>query len=211
MTPTLNSTDVLATRQSLLSRMRNLDDEASWKRFFDTYWRLLYNVARHAGLTENEAQDTVQETVIAVARKIPEFQYDPAIGSFRGWLMRITYHKIAHVHSKKRYQREGKQVPREESLSTSLLETLPDLDGKNLEEAWNQEWERHLLETALDKVRRKVSPMQYQMFDMHVFKEMPARTVAQRLGVKMTEVYLAKYKIWALIKRETKALERQMV
>ena len=64
--------DSLPTRRTLLSRLRNLGDDASWRVFFDTYWRLIYNVARKAGLPDSDAQDVVQDTVIAVARKMPE-------------------------------------------------------------------------------------------------------------------------------------------
>jgi len=70
--------DSLPTRSSLLSRLRDLGDSGSWRDFFETYWRLLYNVARKSGLADAEAQDVVQDTVIAVARKMPGFHYDPA-------------------------------------------------------------------------------------------------------------------------------------
>ena len=49
------------TRESLVGRLVNLDDRARWQEFFDTYWRLIYSVARKAGLTDAEAQDVVQE------------------------------------------------------------------------------------------------------------------------------------------------------
>src|SRR5688572_10094841 len=77
--------DDLPTRRSLLSRLRNVEDNESWRTFFDTYWRLLYNVARKSGLADHHAQDVVQETVIAVVRKIPEFRYDPVKGLFKQW------------------------------------------------------------------------------------------------------------------------------
>lgn len=38
------------TRQTLLSRLRDWQDQEGWQEFFDTYWRLIYNVARKAGL-----------------------------------------------------------------------------------------------------------------------------------------------------------------
>ena len=64
----LTAHDLNPTRYSLLSRLQNWDDQDSWRDFFDTYWRLIYSVAIKSGLTENEAQEVVQETVIAVAR-----------------------------------------------------------------------------------------------------------------------------------------------
>src|SRR5438067_2165112 len=90
----LSSHDSLKTRRTLVSRLRNLDDQESWRVFFDRYWELLYNVARQAGLSEPEAQDTVQETIIAVAKAMPDFRYDPARGSFKQWLLRITRRRI---------------------------------------------------------------------------------------------------------------------
>ena len=46
-------------------------------------WKLIYGVARKAGLTDVEAQDVVQETMASVAKHMPTFKYDPVIGSFK--------------------------------------------------------------------------------------------------------------------------------
>jgi len=75
-----NVQSFLPTRRSLLSRIRDWDDQESWRRFFDTYWRLIYNTAVKAGLSDAEAQDVVQETILTVAKKIKEFHYDPTVG-----------------------------------------------------------------------------------------------------------------------------------
>src|SRR5437667_9112289 len=87
--------DPIPTRHSLLNRLKDWDDQTSWQEFFDTYWRLIYNVAAKAGLSDAEAQEVVQETIIAVARKIGEFKADPAHGSFSAWLMQLTRWRIA--------------------------------------------------------------------------------------------------------------------
>ena len=76
---TVTETD-LRTRRSLLSRLRDLDDRESWRTFFDLYWRMLYNVARRSGLGEADAEDVVQETVVAVARRmLPGLAAKPAL------------------------------------------------------------------------------------------------------------------------------------
>ena len=67
---------LLPTRQSLLSRLRDCQDQEGWREFFDTYWRLIYRVARQAGLEDATAQDVVQNTLIYLSRRLPKFRYD---------------------------------------------------------------------------------------------------------------------------------------
>ena len=68
--------ELIPTRRSLLKRLKNWEDQTSWKDFFDTYWKLIYAVAIKAGLSGVEAQDIVQETVVAVARQMRADRYD---------------------------------------------------------------------------------------------------------------------------------------
>src|SRR5262245_16838946 len=78
--------EFIPTRHSLLSRLKNWDDQESWRDFFNTYWKLVYSVALRAGLADAEAQDVVQETIFSVAKQMRGFHYDPALGSFKSWL-----------------------------------------------------------------------------------------------------------------------------
>src|SRR4051812_31650093 len=86
--------EVLRTRATLLDRLKNWQDRSSWQQFFDTYWGLIYGVARQAGLNDAEAQDVVQETMSAVAKHMPSFKYNPALGSFKSWLLNMTRWRI---------------------------------------------------------------------------------------------------------------------
>src|SRR5437762_6830605 len=153
MTPRI---EIIATRSSLLKRLKNWDDRASWKDFFDTYWKLIYGVARAAGLNDAEAQDVVQETIICVAQKMPKFEYDSSVGSFKSWLMRLTRWRITDQFRKKQYEKAGQRFPREEVLGTTLLEQQPDMGGFDMEAAWDEEWSKQLLQAAMQKAKEHV-------------------------------------------------------
>src|SRR6266478_2434159 len=86
--------ETIATRASLLGRLKDLGDVASWEEFYQTYRELIYSVARKAGLNETEAEEAVQETLISVAKKMPGFKYDPTVDSFKGWLLTVTRWRI---------------------------------------------------------------------------------------------------------------------
>ena len=197
--------DFLPTRLSLLARLKNWDDNEGWKRFFDTYWRLIYGTAIKAGLSDAEAQDVVQETVIAVAKKMNEFKYDPALGSFKGWLRNLARWRIAD-QLRKRTNAAYPTLYRDETDSPE--QTLAELpDSAAAEAVWEAEWRENLMNVALTNVRSRVKEEHYQMFDLYVVKQWSAGRVARTLEVSMGQVYLAKYRVGSLIKKEVRRLE----
>ena len=204
------SDEFLPTRESLLNRLRNWEDQTSWNHFFETYWRLIYSVGRRAGLNDAEAQDVVQETMMTVAKKLPGFQYDPRIGSFKAWLLTLTRSRIHDHLRKKIYHRNGEPVPREEPLGTSLLEVQPAPEAPDLQQVWEEEWSQNLMNKAVEEVKLKVPARIYQMFYLHGLKAIPARDVAQRLNATVAEVYFAKYKVSGLLRKEIKVMERSL-
>jgi RNA polymerase sigma-70 factor (ECF subfamily) len=206
---TSDTDEFIPTRRSLLSRLRDWSDQDSWRDFFDTYGRLIYRVARKAGLSDAEAQDAVQETVLTVAKQMPDFHYDSAFGSFKSWLLQITRSRVNDMWRKKFYEQKGRKLPREEDLSPSILEANPAMAVFDWDEAWNEAWEKNLAQAAIEHVRQRANPRQYQAFYLHVVKNTPARKVASRLGVNLAEVYYAKYKISALIKKEIATLDKR--
>ena len=199
--------EFIPTRRSLLSRLKQWDDQESWQVFFNTYWRLIYSVARRAGLGDSEAQDVVQETVVAVARQMPRFKYDPATGSFKSWLLLITRRRILD-HLRKEYRRVkvDEPMPRD-GQRTATLERIPDPAGGVLDQIWDEEWKRQLFDGALQRVKRQVEPKHFQIFDCYVLKEWPVKEVAKAFDVSASQVYLIKHRIAALIAKEVHKLE----
>jgi RNA polymerase sigma factor (sigma-70 family) len=197
----------LQTRRSLLSRLRDHEDKESWQTFFDRYWRLLYNVARRAGLDDVDAQDVVQDTVIAVAKEIPDFRYDRERGTFKQWLFRILRRRVSD-HFRKLYRR-----PAHADISPETLEETGDADaivmrdGVSLSEAWDQEWQRSVLDAAIAQVRAQANPKHFQVFDYCVLKEWPVAKVASTLGMNAAQVYLARHRVSSAVKRAARRIE----
>ena len=209
------SDESIPTRASLLERLKDLGDQASWNDFYQTYRELIYSVARRAGLNETEADEVVQETVISVARKMPGFRYDPAVDSFKGWLLTVTRWRILDQLQKSRAV-GGPSLLRsaarheEEGTRTPTAERIPDPSGFDLAAIWDEEWKKNLLNAALARIKRQVHPQHYEIYHLLVILGKPAREVAQTLGVNAAQVYLAKHRVGALVKKEVKRLEKQI-
>src|SRR5437867_9760199 len=208
--------EFIPTRTSLLSRLKNWDDQESWKDFFDTYWRMLYSVARRSGLNDAEAQDVVQETVLAVAKKMPNFHYDPAIGSFKSWLMLIIRRRIIDYLRKlgrDPQHHQARPVPGSDAsgTGTGMMERIADPAGDKIDQIYEEEWQQHLFQTALERVRQAVNYEEFQVFDCYALKNWPPEQVAATLGVTMSFVYNAKYRVTKLIKEEVRRLEQKLI
>ena len=197
----------LVTRRSLVERLGDWRDQKNWQEFFETYWKLIYSVAIKAGLTESEAQDVVQETVITVAKRVDGLKYDPALGSFKGWLLHITRWRIMDQFRKREPTGAASKRRRGDTARTATIERLADPAGFDLETAWDAEWKQNLVAAAVARVKRKVDGRQYQIFDCYVMKEWPVKKVAKELGVSVAQVYLAKHRVSALMKKELRSVE----
>lgn len=198
-------TQYIPTRQTLLSRLKDLDDGDSWKVFFDTYWKLIYATALRSGLTEAEAQEVVQETVIDASKHMPGFRYDPALGSFKSWLLKLTNWRIKdQLRKRQPWVASGRSRDRDE---TATLEKVADPEGPELNKVWDEEWQVNLFATALERVKKRVDPRHYQIFDLYVLQNWPVMKVSKALHVNPGKVYLVKHRIASMVKQEMRQLE----
>lgn len=207
--------ELIPTRASLLERLKDLGDQASWDRFYEIYHDLIFSVARRAGLTEAEASEVVQDTLISVAKKMPEFTYDPARDSFKGWLLTVVRWRIRDQLAK-RADEAQKQSPssrdqQDQDTRTATVDRVPDTARPALEGIWDEEWESQLLQTALARIKRQVQPQHYQIYYLHVVLGQPPREVARSLGVNAAQIYLAKHRVGNLIKKEVQRLQHGLL
>jgi RNA polymerase sigma-70 factor (ECF subfamily) len=205
--------ELAPTRRSLVERLRDLDDQTSWQEFFDTYWKLIYGSAIKSGLSDDEAGDVVQETVIGVARRMETFVYDPQTCSFKGWLMHITRCRIIDRFRSRKRQRQSSSVLLSEDRGTTTAEDglqIPDAAAERaFQGMWDEEWQKNLVDAALEKVKRKVPARQYQIFYLHSVKNMPAADIARLLGITSAKVYVVRHRVGRLVKREVELLQKR--
>jgi RNA polymerase sigma-70 factor (ECF subfamily) len=191
------------TRRSLLLRLRDWNDQGSWQEFSKIYERLIYDTAMQAGLKREEAQEVVQETLLSVAKKIAGFSYDPEVGTFRSWLLQITRRRIVD-------QLRKRSAHHAAGNGTVQIEQLSDVGGSKFDEVWNAEWHQALLDMARALVRRTVSEKQFRMFELYVLQQAPIKKVMKDLNVSAAQVYMAKYRIGMLLKKQLRALEKEL-
>jgi RNA polymerase sigma-70 factor (ECF subfamily) len=215
MTPDYGTS--LETRPSLLRRLKSGDDTKSWQDFYRIYGGLIRFFAEKAGLTADEAEEVVQETAIGVARRLPEFAYDPKVCRFKTWLLNLVRWRIQDQLRKRKTgghvsvpSEGGESSPRASSDmgSTATIERVPDPGVPEFGAEWDAAWEKNLLALALERVRGHIEERQFQVFDLYVMKGWPPTDVAQTLGISVARVYLTKHRVSVLLKKEVRRLEQ---
>ena len=210
--------ELLPTRWTLIERLKNWDDQESWRQFFETYWKLIYGVAIKSGLTHPEAQDVVQETVMSVCKSMHNFKADPAHGSFKAWLLNLTRWRITDQFRKRRPTVSTREEPpnsgSESSESartpTAVEELVPDPAGNALEAIWNDEWEKHIVDAALEKVKQQSSAKHYQIFFLQAIKQIPPAKIAETLNLNVDQVYLIKHRLTKVFEEALKELKTKL-
>src|ERR1051326_2345349 len=206
----------IQTRQSLLSRIKDWQDRESWQQFYDTYSNLIYRTALGAGLSHDEAEEGLQETVLTGAQKLSRngagkstFKYDPAKGSVKSWFPHTTRWRIGD-----QFRKRGPmffKIKRDSRTNATPTEAkIPDPSADGLEARWDREWKHNLHQAALERVKRSVKAKHYQVFYLYVIKEWPSQKVARILGLNAGQVFLAKHRIMGLMKKEIRRLQKEV-
>lgn len=202
--------DSLATRGTLLARIKNWDDADSWDDFARTYERLILGVAHRSGLTDAEAQDVLQEVLLSVARTIAAFQHDPQRGSFKSWLLNLTRWRITDQFRKRSGLPPVSPASDRPPDQTATVERVADPAQAELERTWEQEWQLSVMDAALRRLRRKVKPKQFQIFDLYNRRHWTPPQVARELGVSQMQVYLVHHRLTKLLKEEVARVEARL-
>ena len=200
-------TGLLPTRATLLERVRDPSDQASWREFHDLYRPLVMAVARHEGMTEAEAQDVAQETFRGLVAALPGYRYEPERASFKAWLRAIIHHRIVdHIRS-----RDGRTGARERWMvrdrpPTRVLEGVAAPESTPGDEVFELEWRRTLLLRALSELKSSVTVTTYQAVYLLIHGKTPPE-VAHDLGISRGRVYLAKHRTEPKLRRLVRDFE----
>jgi RNA polymerase sigma-70 factor (ECF subfamily) len=190
------------TRHTLLAKLRAPGDEAAWSEFVGLYEPLVYRLARRKGLQDADAQDLCQEVFRAVAGAIS--RWDPAGGSFRGWLRCITRNLLINLLARQRRHPRGSG----DSAVQALLAAQPEPDAE-ASALFDAEYGRRLFEWAADAVRGEFTLKTWDAFWRTAVEGRRPGEVAAELGMSVGAVYIARSRVLARLRHRIEQLDRE--
>jgi RNA polymerase sigma-70 factor (ECF subfamily) len=169
------------TCTTLIRRVIAGGDPIAWGEFSDLYTGLIYRYARARGLNDTDAEDVVGDCMASLSSRMSEFDYDPQRCKFRTYLRSMVARKVAETLRKKR----PKQAEAGDLTGALAPHEAPD-------ESWERQWEISHMLFCWERVEQEVTPVYADAFRLFVIEELPAATVAEKLGITANHVYQIK-------------------
>jgi RNA polymerase sigma factor (sigma-70 family) len=190
------------TRVTLLTRIRDGRDADAWREFVQIYGPVVYRFARNRGLQDADAADLMQDVLRSVARNAHRMEYDPARGTFRGWLYTVTRNKIYNFLNGQRNRPRGSG----DSDAHERLDATPARDADGPDAEWEREYQRRLSGRAMELVQHEFQPATWQAFWQTAVEGKPAAEVGSGLRMSPGAVYVAKSRVLARLRDEVKRM-----
>ncbi len=171
-----------------------------WDQFYSFYAPMIISFARKKGCSDSMAEDVLQETIVALYKSMPNFEYDPNRGKFRSFLFRIASSKIIDS-----YRRGKRLVSIDDSEVMDKFNFDNEPEGES-NEAWAETWDNNILARAIEAAQIRVSPKTFECFERTFIKGEPVGVVAEELDIEANLIYQHRHKVQTVILSEAKKL-----
>jgi RNA polymerase sigma-70 factor, ECF subfamily len=186
------------TSISLLDGLRQQPSDSAWQRLVDLYTPLIRAWLKRYSVRHQDVEDLVQDVLAVVVRKVPDFQRNPQVGSFRRWLRNITCNCLRDFWRAQRYRPGGNRF-------AHILDQLEDT-GSALSKRWDHEHDAHVTQRLLAMIRPRVQAKTWQAFQRVALEGAPVDQVADELAMTVNAVFIAKSRVVHLLRQEGRGL-----
>lgn len=192
----LNSTSV-----SLLNRVQQKDDSKNWNRLVELYTPLLLRWLRKYEIQASDADDLVQEVLLAVSKDLKSFDHNGRPGAFRSWLRTILVHRLHNFWR----GRQRRPQARGDSDIERRIQELED-PSSEMSQIWNEQHDQHVARQLLAFSESSFQPNTWKAFCRVVLDGARPDAVAQELGISLNAVFIAKSRVLGKLRRESEGL-----
>lgn len=195
--------DSWPTRQTLLERAQDPNNETAWEEFVEYYEEFIHFVLNRLGHYGSENDDLTQEVMISIWKSLKESRYDKEKAKFRTWLSRVIKYKLIDSYRKNSTQQKLKQGFFEERSNDIVVD-----DGE-FDAMIEQEWEVHLIKLALKNISSSYSEQSIQTFEL-AMQGLSDQEIAEKLDMKANSINKLKNRIQKRLAREIEALKDEL-
>ncbi|WP_197454201.1 RNA polymerase sigma factor [Stieleria varia] len=182
--------------------MKHAEDVAAWNDFVSIYAPVIFRVACRHGFQNADAENLIQEVLLAISRALPRWLQREDRGSFRAWLLKIARNEAIDMLTRRATRPIGKDGLEAERL----LAEVPD-PRRDLSSQFDLEYEQAVFQWAAAQVRDSVSDSTWQSFCLTHVEGLSVDMAAKQLNMRTGTVYVARGRVMNRIQELVKQFE----
>jgi RNA polymerase sigma-70 factor (ECF subfamily) len=156
---------------------------------------------RKYDVQDSDADDLVQEVLLAVSKDLGKFDHGGQPGAFRGWLKAILVNRLRN------FWRTRDRRPQARGHS-DIGESLAELDdpASEITQIWNQQHDQYVLRQLLALAEPHFAPSTWKAFCRVALDGARADVVAKELELSLNAVFIAKSRVLSRLRQEAEGL-----
>jgi RNA polymerase sigma-70 factor (ECF subfamily) len=176
-------------------RLQNAKDVAAWDEFVELYGPVVYRSARRRGLQPADAENLVQQVLLAVTQSVSDWLLRDDRGRFRAWLLCIARNEAVNMltlRAPRSLEEDGAEAMGkiEESPAFEEISALVDL-----------EYQRAVFRWAAECVQKVVAPNTWQAFWLTHVEDLSIEQAAAKLGTRPGNIHFGRSRVMARIRQ----------
>ena len=189
------------TSLSLLNRLQREDDSTTWNRLVDLYTPLLQKWLQSYDVQASDADDLVQDVLLAVWKDAKKFDHNGRPGAFRAWLRSIVVNRLRNFW---RGRKRRPQARADSDLDRRIAE-LEDPTSA-MSRFWDQQHDLYVIRQLLALSKSQFSQTTWKAFSRVAIDGHAAHMVAEELGISINAVFIAKSRVLTRLRQEAEGL-----
>ena len=189
------------TSITLLQRLQRSDDSENWERLMSLYRPLLTAWLRRYHVQDSDLEDLMQEVLIAVSKDVNKFEHNGRPGAFRAWLRSIMVNRLRNF-----WRSRGRQLQAQGGSDIQLRLAQLDDPSSEMSRLWNRQHDLHVARRLLRQVESDFTPQTWAAFTKVAIEGQRTNIVAEKLGISINAVLIAKSRVLSRLRREAAGL-----
>jgi len=190
------------TDYSLIDRVKDMSNGASWLDFMRIYQPVVYRLARRRGMQDADAHDIVQQVFASISRSLASWKPAKDQPPFRAWLTTIARNAITTALTRRR--------PDQGTGSSSVadvLEQVPNAEQTNTELI--MEARREIVRWAAKQIRPEFTELTWDIFWKTAMQEFSVAEVSKSTGRSIGAIYVTRHRVLSRLKEKIAEVSNQ--
>jgi len=192
------------TRQTLLCKLIDSNDEKSWDDFVKYYEGYIYVVICNFNVDEDTAEDLLQDVLLKIWKSLPKYEYRKGECTFRTWLCLVIKSIVFNHFRKRSTKNQNQNISHEELLNNLESITEPEID-----KIAELEWKSYISSMAWENIKSEFNASTIEVFELSLEQD-DNSLIAKKFAISVSSVRVYKSRVRKVLLREMSRLNEEL-